>query len=80
MGIHDLKAVPPKERTTTAQQPDPLLKEAEAAKRVNVSISTFRRWRYEGIGPKFIRIGGILRYRQSDVDEFIQKHTIGEVK
>ena len=77
MAIHQLQTDPPKPTTT---EPVQLLREVEVAKRLNVSISSLRRWRYEKIGPKFIRIGGILRYRLTDVDDFIQRHISGEVK
>ena len=77
MAIHQLKTVPP---APTTKEPIQLLKEVDVAKRLNVSISSLRRWRYEKIGPKFIRIGGILRYRVTDVDEFIQKHISGEME
>lgn len=59
---------------TTAQIQQLLLTETEAAKRVGVSLSTFRRWRRKGIGPKFFLLGGILRYRIVDLDEFVACH------
>ena len=46
----------------------------ESAKRVGVSLSTFRRWRRKGIGPSFFLLGGILRYRIVDLDEFVGRH------
>ncbi len=57
---------------TSAQIQQLLLTETEAAKRVGVSISTLRRWRRKRIGPKFFSLGGILRYRIVDLDEFVE--------
>jgi len=37
---------------------------------------TLNRWRREGRGPRFIYIGSIVKYRRSDVSEYITK---GEV-
>ena len=59
---------------TSAQIKQALLTETESAKRVGVSLSTFRRWRRKGIGPKFFLLGGILRYRIADLDEFVACH------
>jgi len=35
-----------------------------------VSDRTLQRWRSEGSGPTFIKIGQLVRYRQSDLEEF----------
>jgi hypothetical protein len=59
---------------TSAQVKPGLLTETESAKRVGVSLSTFRRWRRKGIGPRFFLLGGILRYRIVDLDEFVASH------
>ena len=52
-----------------------LLSELESAKHLDISISTLRRWRKKGIGPKFFLLGGILRYRINDLEEFVARHT-----
>jgi len=78
MGIHQLKTS--LGNPTPAQQPVRLLSEKEVALRLNVSISAIRRWRYGRIGPKYVRIGGIIRYRSADIEDFITRHTIGEVR
>jgi predicted DNA-binding transcriptional regulator AlpA len=59
---------------TSAQVKQGLLTETESAKRVGVSLSTFRRWCRKGIGPRFFLLGGILRYRIVDLDEFVASH------
>lgn len=45
----------------------PLLKPAELAQRWQVPDSTLRKWRSAGIGPKFIKIEGIVRYHEDEV-------------
>ncbi|MBZ5721960.1 MAG: helix-turn-helix domain-containing protein [Acidobacteriia bacterium] len=64
----------------TEQQNLVLLTEAQAGHRLGVSLSTIRRWRKKKVGPKYFFLGGILRYRRSDLDDFVARHTVaGEV-
>jgi hypothetical protein len=42
----------------------------ELAKRWQVSESTLERWRYEGIGPVFLKLRGKVPYRDSDILAF----------
>lgn len=46
-----------------------LLEEKELAETLQVSIGTLRTWRTEGTGPRFHRIGQLIRYSPSDVKE-----------
>ena len=55
-----------------AQFSEGLLNEHEAAKYLAVKVATPRRWRWAGKGPRFIKIGGAVRYDIADLDEFIQ--------
>ena len=48
----------------------PLLKPADLARRWQVPDSTLRKWRSAGVGPKFIKIEGIVRYREEEVLRF----------
>jgi helix-turn-helix protein len=36
-----------------------------------IPASTIRGWRLAGIGPPYVRLGGLVRYRRSAVDEWI---------
>lgn len=42
-----------------------------AAKELQVSSFTLRRWRYAGYGPMPVRVGGRLRYRLSDIESWL---------
>jgi len=33
----------------------------------NISTNTLRKWRWEGKGPKFVKLGARVVYRESDV-------------
>ena len=35
-----------------------------------VSERTLQRWRLEGAGPKFLKLGRMVRYRKSDLDSW----------
>lgn len=39
------------------------------------SARTTGRWRSEGIGPRYIRAGGQVLYRLSDVEEWLASRT-----
>lgn len=51
-----------------------LMTSSEVANRLSVSEATLSRWRTSGIGPRWINLNGIARYRQSDLDAFIEEH------
>ena len=50
---------------------DELLTTVEAAAQLDVSESTLTRYRSHGTGPRYIRIGGKVRYRRSDLKAWI---------
>jgi len=40
-----------------------------------VSPRTLQRWRLEGIGPIYVKLGRLVRYRQTDLDRFLDEST-----
>jgi predicted DNA-binding transcriptional regulator AlpA len=38
--------------------------------------ATLAQWRWLGRGPRFIKIGGSVRYRKSDVDRWLDENTV----
>jgi hypothetical protein len=46
------------------------LTQVELAVRWRISPRTLERWRWAGDGPRFIKIGGLVRYRLEDVEGF----------
>ncbi len=52
---------------------DHLLKEDEVATILSMKVATLRRWRWSGDGPLFIKIGGAVRYRVTDITKFINE-------
>ena len=51
-----------------------LLNEVDAAERLGFSPKTLRQWRWKGQGPVHLKIGRSVRYRESDIEEFIRKN------
>ena len=46
------------------------LTQVELAARWRISPRTLERWRWAGDGPRFIKIGGLVRYRLEDIEGF----------
>jgi hypothetical protein len=40
--------------------------------RLGVSVRTLERWRWLGMGPRFMKVGGRVRYRLADIEAFEQ--------
>lgn len=49
-----------------------LIHEKDLALRLNVSIATIRRWRYEGGGPPFVKLGALVRYVPQEIEAWIR--------
>ncbi|MBV5341108.1 MAG: helix-turn-helix domain-containing protein [Deltaproteobacteria bacterium] len=47
------------------------MKTEEAAKILQVEPSTLEQWRWQGKGPKFIKMNRAVRYRREDLQSFI---------
>ena len=46
------------------------LTQRELANRWNKSEATIERYRSDGVGPKYLKIGGAVRYRLEDIEQF----------
>jgi len=54
-----------------------LLTEEQLAKQLSVSIASLRRWRLLNRGPKFIKVGSLVRYRPDDVERWLAELPTG---
>ena len=50
---------------------DCLLHETEVAKILSVKVSTLRRFRWAGTGPKFIKVGAAVRYDPETLKDYL---------
>ena len=46
------------------------LNQVELARRWSLSHRTLERWRWEGRGPQYLKIGGRIVYRLSDIEAY----------
>jgi excisionase family DNA binding protein len=53
------------------QNSGPLMSLPEAAAYLDMTVPTLYNWRHRGIGPASLRIGGRVKYRQTDLDDWI---------
>ena len=54
----------------------PLLTEVEAADALRLSTRTLQAWRIKKVGPQFIRAGRAVRYRETDLADWIEASVI----
>ncbi len=47
-----------------------ILSEREAAEYLGLSVRTLQKWRWQGGGPLFAKLGSAVRYRIEDLDDF----------
>jgi excisionase family DNA binding protein len=45
----------------------------ELAEFAGVSVATLYHWRWEGKGPKAIKVGRFLRYPESDIEKWLDE-------
>jgi predicted nucleic acid-binding protein len=54
-----------------------LLDTSEAAHILTVrSTRTLEAWRYRGVGPPYIRVGGVIRYSRSDIERWLARRRV----
>ena len=53
----------------------PLLTEIELSELLSMDRGTLRNWRSAGIGPTFIKIGRSVRYKLSDILDYLNVNT-----
>lgn len=54
-----------------------LLTETDVAKKLRVTLACLRRWRLERRGPKFIKLGALVRYRPDDIADWLESRPAG---
>ena len=58
-------------------QIETLLNERQLSRLIGVSIGTLRFWRGEGKGPRFRKLGQMVRYAPSDVNHWLSRRPTG---
>lgn len=47
----------------------------EAARRLGVQPGTLHNWRWAGRGPRFVKLGSRVRYRLTDLADYLDERT-----
>ena len=53
-----------------------LMTETELADQLHVSIKLLQKMRREGTGPKYLKIGRLVRYHEKDINEYLMAVTL----
>lgn len=59
------------------RQIETLLDERDVARWIRVSVATLRYWRGEGKGPRYRKVGQLVRYSPSDVQDWLNTRPVG---
>ena len=54
-----------------------LLKPQEVADWLRIHVRTLQRWRQQGIGPPYVKIGREFRYDENELTTYIDQQTTG---
>jgi predicted DNA-binding transcriptional regulator AlpA len=57
-------------------EPNKMLNEQETAEFLNCSVAALRRWRQEGRGPSYFRVGRLIRYGNADIEAFLESQRV----
>lgn len=58
----------------SSQPAPPLLTEVEAAAYLKLTRRALQAWRYQGRGPRFVKISArAVRYQQQDLEQWVEK-------
>ena len=57
-----------------------LLTPGQAAEQLNIPVSTLARWRSERRELPYVTVGRLIRYRQVDIDRWIDDNTINPIE
>ena len=60
------------------RSPNRLMDQREVAEILCVSSRTLECWRWKDKGPRFIKIGKLVRYRECDIQDYIEQLVQGE--
>jgi predicted DNA-binding transcriptional regulator AlpA len=53
-----------------------VLDTAGVSGRTGVSVSTLEKWRVAGIGPRFLKLGRLVRYAEADIESWLASRRV----
>lgn len=54
-----------------------LMTEKQLSAQLHASLASVRRWRLLGRGPRFVKLGSLVRYRPEDIEDWINTRPAG---
>jgi len=60
------------------EQTNEVLTTKQAAEMLGIKPGTLEIWRVQGRSPRYLKIGHAVRYRKSDILEFLEKCEVGQ--
>jgi excisionase family DNA binding protein len=54
-----------------------LLRTTEAAERLGIAARTLEKWRSVGFGPRYLKVGGAVRYDAAELQRWLEARTRG---
>ncbi|WP_281775882.1 helix-turn-helix domain-containing protein, partial [Bifidobacterium ruminantium] len=51
---------------------------AQVSQMLGVSVKTLEKWRWERRNLPYVKLGAAVRYRESDLERWIDDHTVAE--
>ncbi len=69
----------PECKVSPKDQPKGTWREAQAASYLGMQVGTLRQWRFKSVGPVYLKIGRAVRYRQEDLDAYLEKVSVNPV-
>ncbi|HUY39798.1 MAG TPA: helix-turn-helix domain-containing protein [Candidatus Binataceae bacterium] len=52
------------------------LDERQVAALLGISLSSLQQWRHRRQGPEFMRVGRLVRYRRSAIEQWLDSRTV----
>ena len=60
---------------TTPTNQSRLITPEELADAIGIPIKRLYTWRLKGVGPTYVKVGNNLRYRSSDIEDWLNANT-----
>lgn len=55
---------------------DKLIDQRAMSERLGITTKTAETWRSRGFGPRYVKVGSLVRYRLSDIETWAQGRTV----
>lgn len=53
-----------------------LMTPVEVADLLQVAVRTLADWRYRKVGPRYIKVGQVIRYKREDINAYMRQRAV----